>query len=275
MLQVDFGTLEIRVAAYLSGDPKMIQVLQSGIDFHLGTAKLIGPVVWDMSPEEIEAEFRAGNKTKRSIAKTINFGTLYGQSAFALAAQISAILGVEFSVDKAEEAQGAILGEFIVLREWIEDQRRRVAKTGDAWTFWDGNKARRRPLYGAGYQDSKRAGTAIRSSFNTPIQGTGSDYCLMSLIELERICRDFWGRRCFPVLTVHDSVLFDLELDLELICEVIEVSHEVMTGWPSGDVPLVVDYELGLSWGSLEGLNVDDHGVLRNFSPVDRLIGGL
>lgn len=272
LLQVDYGTLEIRVAALLSGDPRMIEVLQSGVDFHLATAKLIGPTVWGMSPDEIEAEFRAGDKTKRSIAKTINFGTLYGQSSFALAIQISNIIGREFSDKQAAKAQDAILGEYVVLREWIRDQRMRVEIEADAWTVWDGVRARRRPLYSVGFKDAKRSGTASRSSFNTPIQGTGSDYCLMSLIELERLCREFWGRRCFPVLTVHDSILFDMELDLELVREVIRIIHEVMTGWPSGDVPLVVDFEAGPSWGAMEGLKVDDDGELRDFSVLDRLI---
>ena len=261
LLQVDYATLEIRIAALLSGDPQMIAVLQSGVDFHLGTAQLIGPAVWGMSAEEIRAEYDGGDKTKRSIAKTINFGTLYGQSSFALAAQISAHTGRPFPA-------------FGVLRGWIDKQRSRVATVGDAWTVWDGELARRRPLYAAGFGDSKRSGTAMRSSFNTPIQGSGSDYCLMSLIEVERVCREYWDRDCFPVLTVHDSILLDMRLDVGLLCDVIGVVHEIMTGWPSGDVPLVVDFELGESWGSMMSLNVDQFGELRDFSVPDQLIRG-
>ena len=269
LVQVDYGTLEIRVAALLSQDIAMTDVLRSGVDFHLGTAELIAPVVWNMTAEQVRAEFQAGNKTRRSIAKTINFGTLYGQSAQALAAQISAILGSPFAVEAAEEAQRAILGQFSQLRQWIQEQQRHVLTHGDVWTYWDGQRARRRPLTAAGYADSARSGTAIRSSYNTPIQGTGSDYCLRSVVAMERHAREFWGRRCMPILTVHDSIVFDVEHDVDLVCELVAVSHEVMTGWPSGRVPLVVDYEIGGAWGSLQPLPVDNDGNVTDVTVIE------
>jgi DNA polymerase-1 len=269
LLQVDYGTLEIRVAAMLSRDPRMIEILQDPMaDFHLETAKQIGPMVWGMTAAQIEQEYRNGEKAKRAIAKTINFGTLYGQSPFALALQISSITGSPFSADDAEKAQRAILGNFVVLREWIRDRRMETMKHGAAWTWWDGRRSRRRPLYAAGFSDSKRSGTALRSAFNTPVQGSGSAFCLRSLATCEQIMRHAYGARCFPVLTVHDSILFELDHDLDLLEDVVELVEDVMTSWPSGDVPLTVDFEAGLSWGSLHKLKVED-GVLLDLGNLE------
>ena len=267
LLQFDFSTLEVRIAAALSGDPVMIQTIKDNPDFHLATAKAIGPAVWGMTPEEVEAEFRAGDKTKRGIAKTINFGTLYGQSPFALAAQIAANTGKPFDAKDAAKAQDAILGQYRVLREWINDQKKRANKTGVAWTFWDGVPARRRPLYDIGYNSPKRSGTHERSSFNTPIQGTGSDFCLMSLIASEEYCRLNYGRDCFPIMTVHDSIIFEVRKDPLLLDDVVYQILRIMTSWFSWDVPILVDVEGGPSWGSLvklivsEGLLIDDGGI--------------
>ena len=269
LLQFDFSTLEIRIAAALSGDPVMIQTIKDNPDFHLATAMAIAPTVWGISAEQVLAEFLAGDKTKRSIAKTINFGTLYGQSPYALAAQIEAITGKPFSADDAQKAQDAILGRYRVLREWISDQKRRASKTGEAWTFWDGAPARRRPLYDIGYNSPKRSGTHMRSSFNTPIQGTGSDFCLMSLIAAEEYCRTHYGRDCFPVMTVHDSILFEVKKDPLLLDDVVYQIYRIMTGWYAWGVPLLVDVEGGPSWGSLKklvidaesGLLIDDRGI--------------
>lgn len=270
LLQADFSTLEIRVAALLSGDPKMIALLADPTtDFHLETAKMIAHL-WGMTPQQVEDEYHGGDGSKRMIAKTINFGTLYGQSAFALALQITAQmqkdgtldLGEVFPPVSAEKAQAAIFGEFTVLREWIKDRVAETRTFGEAWTVWDGDRARRRPLYEAGFSDGKRSGTAIRSAFNTPVQGSGSDYCLMSIVACDRAFR---GTTVLPVLTVHDSILFEVDATEEAVESTIYTVNDIMTGWPSGDVPLKVDFELGPSWGSLKGLDVDEDGFCENF----------
>lgn len=268
LLQVDYKTLEIRIAAMLSGDPVMIEVIKSGVDFHLATAKLIAEMVWGITPEELEAEYDGGNgvTAKRSVAKTIVFGTLYGQSAVALAGQLRVITGDDkFTPEMATAAQEAILGKYTVLAAWIAAQVANVMVVGEAWTQWDGRPARRRPLYAA-RGGGKPASTAKISSYNTPIQGTGSDFCLMSIVALDELCEERWGDDCFPIVTVHDSIVFDLLADKALVEEVVWEVHRVMTGWPSGGVPIEVDFDIGARWGSMEKLDVTPLGeVVGNY----------
>lgn len=254
LIQFDYKTLEVRVAAILSGDEQMKRLLALGTDFHLETAKLIAPVAWGMTAADVEAAHAAGNTVYRSIAKTINFGTLYGQSAYMLAAQIGC------AVEEAEAAQRAILGQFVRLKEWIGECTAYTEKHGDAWTMWDGQRARRRLLLPAGYAGSskswkKQRGNAIRSSFNTPIQGTASDYMLMSLVAIQ----DWLEQSGIPaqqVLTVHDSVLLECDDHQTVIDDVLGNVQRLMESWPSAGVRLGVDAEIGKEWGSMKGVKL-------------------
>lgn len=261
IMQADYSTLEIRVAAILSGDPVMKELLNSGIDFHLATAKLLGPTVWGLSPEEIEARHKGGDSTYRTVCKTINFATLYGQSAVELSQAITAMLRRDgqlgenefFTEQEAEAAQKAILGQFSVLAEWIRVQQETVLESGDAWTWWDGSIARRRLLTDAG--NSGRGdlrGSALRSSYNTPIQGTGAEFCNRSLNEIVRVLEEKYGDDAYAVMTVHDSIIFEVRDNPDLIRRVYIDVLRIMSGWNSEGVPLKVDFEVGKSWGQLE-----------------------
>jgi DNA polymerase I-like protein with 3'-5' exonuclease and polymerase domains/uracil-DNA glycosylase len=270
-LQADYSTLEIKIAALLSNDRKMIEVIKSGVDFHLATAMALGPVVWNTPSEKIAELHATGQTQYRTICKTINFGTLYGQSAAQLAENITGMLraaGVlseseSFRETDAAKAQNAIFGAFPDLRRWIDSQQGVVDRTGEVWTYWNGRKARRRLLTDAGYTDrGDLRSSALRSSYNTPIQGTGSDYCLNSVVSITNGMEDLFGDDAFPVLTVHDSICFDVKDDPEVIAQVVKFVHSVMCGWYSADVPITIDFEIGDSWGDLEKMKVDGSGKI-------------
>jgi len=100
--------------------------------------------------------------------------------------------------------------------------------------------------------DSEARSVAERGAWNTPIQGTASDFCIRSLAS----CVEWLIEDAVPgvklVLTVHDSLLFEVREDM--LVETSAVVREIMTGWPSDGVPLVVDAKVGRSWGSLQKL---------------------
>jgi DNA polymerase-1 len=148
----------------------------------------------------------------------------------------------------------AIMGQFKRLNQWCKEQLRSVRLDGYVWTWWDGRRARRRPLYRVADQGDDKSGgrvTAENGSINTPVQGTASDFCLRSLAECVRwIEEDGLEEEVKLVLTVHDSLLFEADAVLEQ--EVIGTVREIMTGWNSAGVPLVVDAKSGPSWGSLK-----------------------
>jgi DNA polymerase I-like protein with 3'-5' exonuclease and polymerase domains len=236
LLELDYSQLEIRVAAMLSGDKEMLRLLKSGEDFHLATAKLISQLVWGIPPEQVTS-------VHRRAAKTINFGLLYGQGVKALAAKAG------ITVDQAGTVKRAILGRFKQLDSWIKAQLNNARKTGECWTWWDGSPFRRRSLWQVGSVDEGQRGNAERSSWNTPIQGTGSDFCLASLVSVvDWILTDSVPAKL--VLPVHDSLLF--ELDEDALEEVAYGAQQRMLSWNSDGVPLTVDMKKGRAWGSLE-----------------------
>jgi uracil-DNA glycosylase family 4 len=241
IVEFDYSQIEIRVAAMLSQDDVMIGLLRSGVDYHLGTAKIIGPV-FGVNPEEITKAHHL-----RDAAKTINFATLYGSGPKRIGAQ----LGI--SKAKAEIIQNAILGKFRKLKNWLEDQVRFARSTGYCQTWWAGEPARIRylPNIASSFEDDR--GTAERGSKNTPIQGTAADFTNASLGAIQR-----WiDREKIPaklVLTVYDSIM--LEVDDAAVDDVLANVHRIMTQWESMGVPLVAEAKVGESWGTLEGVKL-------------------
>jgi DNA polymerase I-like protein with 3'-5' exonuclease and polymerase domains len=241
ILSVDYSQLELRIAAMLSGDPTMTDIFKRGEDLHQKTAEMIAPLVWKITAEQVKRH------PHRDAAKTVNFGVLYGQTAKGLALKIGC------SEEEAERIIKAILGKFSKLSSWIQGQLNAARTYGVTWTYWDGQPARVRNLWQIGDEDKEARGTAERSSWNTPIQGTGSDYLLRSLVQVVDWLKGD-GVPARLVLPVHDSLL--LEVRDDCLAEVAGKVVSIMQSWPSGDVPLLVEAEAGPSWGDLKKIIV-------------------
>jgi uracil-DNA glycosylase family 4 len=238
LVQLDYSQLELRVVAMLSGDENMIQVFKSGVDYHLRTAQLVSKQAWGIEPEEV-------TKVHRSMAKRIGFGLLYGMGAATLAKDIG------ITTSEAEKIQKAIFGNFPKMKRWCDEQLKFTRLHGYTRTFWGGEPARKRPLFGIASADDKARSTAENSSFNTPVQGSASDMCLASLAR----CVNWILETDFPaklVLTVHDSLMF--EVDDDKVAALIAEVRTLMCDWPNNGVPLVVDVEIGKSWGQLKSI---------------------
>lgn len=243
MLQADYSQLELRIAALLSGDEEMIAVFRSGVDYHLRTAQLIAHV-WSMKPEDV-------GPVQRTAAKGVNFGVLYGKSDASLAHD----LGI--TVAQAKAIRLAIFGKFQKLAKWIQDQLAAARVSGVAWTVWESLPARRRPLFRMGDQSPEGSGakaTAERSAWNTPIQGTASEFCIASLVRCVRLIEED-GLPAELILPIHDALLFlTPEKHLRSVAQEVKGA---MTDWGwLGDLVLEVDLEVGPSWGSLSKYKV-------------------
>ncbi len=211
------------------------------------TAQLISKIAWGIDPSEVE-------KKHRSLAKAVNFGILYGKTAHGLAKE----WGVAVSV--AEAVVDAIMGTFKRLAEWCAEQLSAVRKTGETWTWWAGQKARRRPLYKVADADEYARSNAENSAVNTPVQGTASDFCIASLAAgVEWIEREQIEDRTKLVLPVHDALIFDTAIDY--IQETITAARRIMLSHDSNGVPLEVDVKVGPRWGSLEEWSQNDNGI--------------
>lgn len=241
LLSADYSQLELRIAAMLSGDEAMLEIFAMGGDFHQRTAEFIAPIVWKIKPAEV-------TKTHRTAAKAFNFGILYGLNDEGIAWR------AKCSVAVARQIREAVLGRFHRLDKWIKERLRFSQVNGVAWTWWDGQDARRRPLTKIGdngNDDKSRAARATneRSSWNTPIQGTGADYCTVSMAAaVAWLLEDAVPAKL--VLPIHDALLFEVREDA--VDEVAYGANRIMTGWNSNGVPLKVDIDVGTAWGSLK-----------------------
>jgi uracil-DNA glycosylase family 4 len=236
LLNLDFSQLELRIAAMLSGDEVMAGIFRAGVDYHHKTAELIAPIAWGITNEQV-------TKIHRTKAKVVNFSLVYGKGDRGLARDLGC------SVAEAARIREAIFGQFRKLSAWIRGRVDETRRTGCAWTWWDGDRARRRWLIEiANTGDDDRRSVAEHSSFNTPVQGTGSEYLTATLGKVVPWILDN-GIPAKLWVPVHDSLMMEVEESA-----VDEVAHEVrsmMLSWPSMGVPLAVDAEVGQSWGAM------------------------
>lgn len=254
LLSFDYGQIELRRAADISGDPKMIEIFRSGVDYHLRTAQLISRDAWGIAPEDVTDEHRAHSKN-------VNFGLLYGMGDVALAKRIFETQNpTRKQIEIAGKIRVAILGNFTVFARWIRDRHREARMTGEVWTtFDDGTLARRRRLWDIADQDEGRQANAQNAAQNTPIQGKASDDLLRSLIacvewiDLEGIEEDVKA-----VLPIHDQILFEVTGGA-WVAETIEMTTAIMEQWPSAS-GLVADVEIGPAWGSLRKMKREPDG---------------
>lgn len=241
LLEADYSQIELRVAAMLSGDEVMLDFFRRGVDFHLATAKLIAPL-FGLNPDDIDKEHWL-----RSSAKTINFGVLYGKDEHGL--------GAELGIGKVRAKQliDAIFGQFKKLKVWITRQLAESRKTGSVRTWWDGKPARVRPLWRLGDPDEEERATAERATWNTPIQGTATEFTNASLGKIDREIRA-GVIQARLVLTVYDSIILEVaEPDVRVVGGQVK---RIMESWNSGSVPVISELKVGKAWGSLSKVEV-------------------
>jgi DNA polymerase I-like protein with 3'-5' exonuclease and polymerase domains len=247
IIQADYKTLEIYIAAAWSMDKEMLSILLSGADFHAMTAAKIAPDAWGISSEEclriIREQKAAGKESPyRNQAKTANFAAIYKSSAKGL----SSTLGI--ALPAAEKLVEGFEKAFSGLVRVMEDARIKTQLTGEVWIPWDGKPARRRELPSIGYHDYRRGG-AERGSQNSPIQGWASDICLSACVKIEQELLD----KKLPariILSVHDSIL--VECKSKYRDEVRDLMQRCMTEQKVGPLTLKADFEYGFTWGNLQ-----------------------
>lgn len=247
LVELDLSQAELRVLAGLSGDPVMTDTFVRGIDIHTRTAHTVAPRVWNITAAQVLPKHR-------SIAKIINLSLVYGRGDAALAKQVTAESGHPMTKREAGTVKQAIIGEFKVADAWMQGELEYTRKHGVARTYWQGQHARQRLLWNVAAQgDTEEAcaerGNAERASKNTPVQGTTSDIVLFNFIEAVDWLRRS-GVRAKLVLTVHDSLLFEVHEDDAHT--VITTVKAMMESTPVGAVPLVADVKVGRSAGSME-----------------------
>ena len=226
LLSADYSQIELRLMAHLSGDENLIRAFDEGKDVHRSTAALI----LDRDEDEVEP-------AERDLAKTVNFGIMYGMSPYGLARQLS------IDVDEAAGFIERYFETYPGVAAYTDEAIERAASDGYATTIL----GRRRPIAGLDSDNARIRGIAERTAVNTPIQGSAADMIKVAMIGLDsRIAAD--DLPADIVLQVHDELV--LEVDESAVDEVTEVVRREMEA-PEGfelDVPVVVNTYTGANW---------------------------
>ncbi|MCL4140029.1 UNVERIFIED_CONTAM: hypothetical protein GTU68_044173 [Idotea baltica] len=226
LIAADYSQIELRVLAHMSGDENMIAAFNDDVDIHSRTAEQIfGAILGD------DAE----KSRLRRIAKTINFGIVYGVSAFRLATDI----GVTRA--RAQEYIDDYFARYPKIRSYYEDLESDLDELGYVETMF----GRRRFLKGLNMQ-GRDAGYALRSMLNAPIQGTAAEIIKRAMVKLhERLSSNNCNARI--ILQVHDELV--VEVKDESSEEVIDIVRDEMESAISLSVPLKVDLRCSKRWG--------------------------
>ena len=224
LLVADYSQIELRILAHIAAEPELIRAFAAGEDIHRATAG----TVFGVAPELVNAD-------QRRAAKTINFGILYGMSAFGL----SQNLGI--SKGDAERFIAAYLDRYQGVRRYVEETLQSAEREGKVETLY----GRVRWLPDIRSKNHNLRENARRMAINARIQGTAADLLKQAMIAVDRrLRREHPGARL--LLTVHDELLFEVpEAEVEPIGKLV---RQEMEGVAQLAAPLVVDVGSGKSW---------------------------
>jgi len=228
LLSADYSQIELRILAHFSEDPVLVEAFRGGQDIHARTAEDVfgvGPLLQ--------------NAEHRRTAKAINFGIIYGQTPFGLAAQLS--------IDQKEAAKfiAAYFARYRGVKEYLERSLAEARKTGVSRTMF----GRIRPIPEITSPQVNLRNFAERTALNTPLQGTAADLIKLAMIHIARQLEE-QKFQTKMILQVHDELLFEAphnEMDRlrPLVRNAMEHVHELA-------VPIVVDLKAGPNWRDMK-----------------------
>jgi len=228
-LSADYSQIELRVVAHLSGDPKLKNAFLQGHDFHQATAaNILGIDLEKVTPHQ------------RRIAKTINFGVLYGMSVFGL----SQSLGI--TREEASDFIERYFETYYVLKTYLDSVRVSARKEGFVKTLF----GRKRPIPEINSKNQQIRFAAERMAINMPVQGTAADIIKLAMITLSDQIKERNNVRM--LLSVHDELIFEVKKEKlnETALFVKKIMEEIITL----AVPLIVDIKTGKNWGEMKKL---------------------
>jgi DNA polymerase-1 len=221
----DYSQIELRLIAHLSGDTAMIEAFNQGEDIHAATAAK----VFDVDPKEVTREMR-------SKAKVVNFGIIYGISAFGLSQRINV------SRSEASDLIKNYFDKYPGIKKYMDESIEFAREKGYVETILK----RRRYLKDINGRNPTVRGFAERNAINAPIQGSAADMIKIAMVKLDEVFEKE-GFKSKMILQVHDELVFDaLKSELETIKPIVE--KEMMNAFSGLSVPMKVDMDTGKNW---------------------------
>ncbi len=222
LVVADYSQIELRLLAHMSGDPVLVNAFRQGEDIHTRTAA----EVMGVPPMLVTRE-------ARNNAKAVNFGIVYGISAFGLAANLA------ISRKEAETYIKAYFERYAGVRKFIDETIAKTRQTGVARTLF----GRGRPIPDINSRNPNARGFAERTAVNSPLQGTAADLIKVAMIRIDKALE---GRESRLLLQVHDELVLEAP-PAEIDDVKAMVKHEMESVFPL-DVPLVVEVGVGDNW---------------------------
>ncbi len=224
LIVADYSQIELRLLAHMSHDPKLLEAFRGGEDIHTRTAA----EVFHVMPELVTPDMRRA-------AKAVNFGIVYGQTPFGLAA------GLGIDRKEAEQYIHRYFELYAGVRTFIDATIEKVRLEGYALTMF----GRRRPIPDMKSRNPAARGFAERTAVNTPLQGTAADLIKLAMIRIDRLFAE-QNLRARMLLQVHDELLFEAPPEeTEAVSALVKREMEQVQAL---DVPLVADIGIGQNW---------------------------
>ncbi len=224
ILAVDYSQIELRIMAHLSGDESLLRAFREGVDVHAATAA----EVFGGTPESV-------TRDQRRAAKAINFGLIYGMSAFGLARQL------KISNKEAQAYVDLYFARYPGVKRYMDETRERARQQGYVETVY----GRRLYLPEIDSRNPQRRNYAERTAINAPMQGTAADIIKMAMIDVHH-----WLQEKQPpalmIMQVHDELVF--EVDAGKVDEIAAEVSRRMASVASLKVPLVAEAGSGMNW---------------------------
>ena len=227
LLSADYSQIELRLLAHFSQDPLLVKAYAEDIDIHTLTAS-----------EVFGVPIESMDKETRGRAKAVNFGIVYGISAFGLAAQLGIPQG------QARDYIDRYFARYQGVKAFIEKTLEQTRRDGSVRTLF----GRVRPIPDIESRNPNQRGFAERTAINTPLQGTAADLIKLAMIAIDRELRQR-KLKTRMVLQVHDELLFEVPTDET--AEITALVKAEMEGVVKLNVPLVADLAFGENWRDL------------------------
>ncbi len=228
LLAADYSQIELRILAHFSEDPALLGAFHEGKDIHNATSSLVYGVPMDEVTDEM-----------RRIAKILNFGVLYGLTAFGISRQ------TDLTPEQGQRFINVYFEQYPGIQDYVEGTIRKCRTDGYVQTAL----GRRRYLPNITARNMHVRRAAERAAINMPIQGTAADIIKIAMIRImERLTER--GMRSKMILQVHDELIFETPRDE--IEDLKELVMELMPASLSLAVPLTVELKTGDTWGDME-----------------------
>jgi DNA polymerase-1 len=236
LISIDYSQIELRIAAILSGDAKLVDIFKRGEDVHRGVALR----VFGVNAEDVTDDMRRQ-------AKIINFGILYGMGVNALRAN----LGEGTTRQEAQEFLSAYFNTFTRLAEYLEETKAFARKHGYTETLF----GRRRHFPGITSSAPFIRAQAERMAINAPIQGTQADIIRIAMVRIhEYLTNEKLLDTVKMELQVHDELVFEIKNDAveQTVPLIAEMMTSVLDENQRKDVPVLADVKIGENWEDME-----------------------